>query len=345
VRLSFFVIVAVVGGVSSGSACSEGQASNTGLGEPLQVSGAQFISGPMPGMAPRDGGGGSSGEAGADGGLSPLSVPNVTFTNAFIVSGLSGTGVAGLATTDAVAVGVELENKGTGYWVVPTQGEDVQFPGQRDFGFSVSFNRQDTPGNTALRVVAIGQSGNGGLQVNAPICIESRVPDNGHACEPTKPVPAAVFSLTWDSAFDLDLNVQTPSGSVVNPKTAPTTGIADGGAIPLMSPEAVGLYDGSVGVIDRDSMGECVVDGWREEDLVFQDYPATGLYDIYANPFASCGQAAVRFTLTIYEPGSDGNLHATFTRSGELLSNDTTGGALPDGGSVAGLFVAEKEFE
>jgi hypothetical protein len=38
-------------------------------------------------------------------------------------------------------------------------------------------------------------------------------------------------------------------------------------------------------------------------------------------------------------------LHATFTRSGEVLASQTTGGATPDGGSVAGLFVAQKVFQ
>jgi hypothetical protein len=72
--------------------------------------------------------------------------------------------------------------------------------------------------------------------------------------------------------------------------------------------------------------------------MIFPDYPALGLYDIYADPFASCGQAAVRFVLTIYEAGSDGALHATFTQAGELLGSSATGG-----GST-GLFIAEKQF-
>jgi hypothetical protein len=324
-----------------------GQTANSGLTEPLQVSGGQFIPGSLPGSAPIDGGKGSA-DASADAGmikLAPLSIASVAFTNAFIVSGLAGTGVSGLSTSDAVAVGVALTNQGTGYWVVSTQGLDVQFPGQRDFSFTASFNRSDAPGDTALRVVAIGQNGNGGAQFNAPICLESRIPDNGHACNPARPVPAVVFSLTWDTAFDVDLTVITPSGRNVNPKMAVTTAPSDAGVVAMPSPDAVGLYSASSGVIDRDSMGECVVDGWRQEDLVFLDYPELGLYDIYADPFAACGQSSVRFTLTIYEADPTGNLQATFTRSGELLASQTTGGAPPDGGSVAGLFVAEKQYE
>jgi hypothetical protein len=358
------VLVAWVVGASveSTAACS-GQTADQGVTEPIQVSAtpgqaaAQFVAGPLPGTPPFDAG--PSSEAGEDGGghadggapsLPPLTVTMVTFTNPFITSGYAGTKVLGDVTSDAVAVGVQLADQGTGYWVVPTQGADVNFPGQSVLGFSVSFNRADTAGFTNLRLVGISASGSAGLQVNAPICIQPRVPDNGHACSPPsnpRPVPAAVLSLTWDTAFDLDLVVITPSGRNVNPKSDTTTAaIVDSGSIPVPAPASVGLFDGTIGVIDRDSMGECVVDGWREEDLVFQDYPSElGNYLIYADPFQSCGQAAVRFTLTIWEPGSDGNLHATFTSSGELLSSQTTGGEPPDGASVAGLYIAEKAFD
>jgi len=315
----------LVGAVVAGVGCSSGVQADVGITEPIQVSGGQFVSGPLPGSAPSNLVG-----AAADAGttLSPLSVTSVTFTNAFIISGINGTSVTGLATSDAVAVGVQLKNQGSGYWVVPMQGQDVQFPGQSDFGFSLSLNPADTPGNTDLRVVALAASGNAGQQTNAPICILSRVPDNEHACFPQKKVPTAIFTLTWDVDFDVDLHVITPAGRDVNPKTAVTSVPFDGGGAP----------GPTIGLIDRDSIGNCAIDGWREEDLVFQDAPPHGSYLIYAAPFESCGQSAVHFTFNLYEAGSDGNLHSTFTRSGELLANDTTGG------TSDGLFVAEKVF-
>ena len=169
---------------------------DVGLGEPIQVTGGQFISGPLPGSPPAPA---SSGTAGEDAGapvIAPLSVTSVGFQNATIVSGISGTSVTGLTTSDAVAVGVQLAGAGTGYWVVPVQGQDVQFPGQSDFGFGRSFNPTDTPGQTELHVVAIGPSGAAGQQTNAPICIESRIPDNDHTCVPREKFPGAVFTLT-----------------------------------------------------------------------------------------------------------------------------------------------------
>jgi len=309
------------------AACNGGEQADVGISEPIQVSGAQFISGALPGKPPSpltDAG------AAADAGtaaLAPLSVTSVTFQNAFLISGITGSSVTGLVTNDAVAIGIQLKNAGTGYWVVPVQGQDVQFPGQSDFGFSLTVNAKDTPGDTDLRVVALDANGNAGQQANAPICIESRVPDNEHACFPSKKVPRAVFTLTWNTNFDLDLHVITPAGRDVNAKTAATSVALD-----------AGVPGPTVGVIDRDSMGSCAVDGWREEDLVFQDAPPKGNYLIYAAPFASCGQSAVVFTFNLYEAGADGNLHSTFTRSGELLANDVTGG------TSAGLFVAEKDF-
>lgn len=328
--------LAVIAGLGTAVAvgCNDGQQAYVGYGEPILISGAQFIPGPLPGTPPPplgDAGTVTLPEAGADAGPGasvPLSVTEVLFQNAFIVSGLAGTNVQGLATNDSVAVGVQLAHQGSGYWVVPMQAQDSQFPGQSDFGFSLSLNRNDTPGDTDLNVVAFDKNGNAGQQFAAPICIESRIPDNNHACFPKKLVPRAVFSLTWDVGFDVDLHVVVPSGRDVNAKTAPTSVAIDGGT-----------PGPTIGQVDRDSMANCANDGWRQEDLIFQDAPPAGLYQIYAAPFASCGQAAVRFTLNIYEPGSDGNLHSTFSRSGELLANDVTGGV------TTGLFVAEKQFE
>ncbi len=313
----------------SGVACDDGVQANAGLSEPIQVSGGQFISGALPGTPPATvADGGIMPDAGATS-IPPLTVTNVAFQNAFIISGLTGTSVSGLVTSDAVAVGVQLKDQGTGYWVVPVQGQDVMFAGQSDFGFNLSLNPGDMPGDTDLRVVAIDQNGRAGQQTNAPLCIESRVPDNQHACFPSKKVPRAVFTMTWNTNFDVDLHVVTPAGNDVNAKTLVTSAPYDGG---LPAPPTLGL-------IDRDSIGNCVVDGWREEDLVFQDAPPSGTYSIYADPYSSCGQQDVIFTFTLYEAGSDGNLHATFTRSGQLLANDVTGG------TSRGLFVAQKVFE
>jgi hypothetical protein len=304
-------------------ACGSGVHANSGVSEPMLVSGAQFIAGDLPGIAPVDGG-----EGAPEGGPElPLSVVQVGFQNVNVVPGASGKAFTGLVTTDAVAIGVRLADMGSGYWVLPVGARDALVPNTADFSFNASFGIGDSPGLHPLRVAAIGYDGSGGEQLDTIVCIENRVPDNGHACDPAQVVPAVVISLRWDTNFDVDLHVIAPDGTDVNPKTNPLAVPVDAGLPPASDPR-----------IDRDSLGQCVPDGRRQEDLVFPDYPATGPYDIYADPFASCGQAAVRFEMTIYEAQSDGSLQATYTQAGELLANDTTGGG------ATGLFVAEKVF-
>jgi hypothetical protein len=306
--------------VSAVVACSDGEPAAVTADEPITVSGSQFISGDLPGTPPSN----TSGDGGAS--PAPLSVSSVNYTNLTVIPGASGKSFDGVVTNDAVAVGVRLADLGSGYWVVPVSGPDPQVAGT-DFSFKASFNANDPPGPHYLSVVALDANGNGGTQYDTQICMRWRIPDNGHSCNPSVAVPAVVISLQWDANFDVDLHVIDPSGTDINPKTNPLQFPVDAGQPPPTDPK-----------VDRDSLGHCVPDGMRQEDLVFQNYPATGAYDIYADPFDACGQPAVRFVLTIYEAGSDGELHATFTQNGELLSNDVTGGG------SSGLFIAEKQF-
>ena len=77
------------------------------------------------------------------------------------------------------------------------------------------------PAAPPLRAVAIDGAGNGGTQLDTVLCIENRIPDNGHACDPTQAVPAVVFSLRWDANFDVDLHVITPDGTDIEPSDQP----------------------------------------------------------------------------------------------------------------------------
>jgi hypothetical protein len=289
----------------------------------MSVSGGQFVPGDLPGAPAIDGGG----PTGAGGTPPPLSVLEVDYNNVQVVPGAAGKSLGGIVTSDAVAVGVRLADMGTGYWVVPVGARDAQVPNGSDVGFSASFNADDAPGPHPLRMVALDANGSGGQQVDTQMCIQSRIPDNGHACSAGTAVPAVVFTLRWDANFDVDLHVIAPDGTDINPKTNPLQFPTDAGQPPAGDP-----------AIDRDSLGHCVPDGLRQEDLVFQNYPLVGPYDIYADPFDPCGQSAVRFQLTIYEAGGDGELHATYSQGGELIANSVTGGG------SSGLFITEKQF-
>jgi hypothetical protein len=307
-------------------ACA-GQSSSVDPTEPIQIVGGQFIAGALPGALPE----GSLDAAPVD----PVKLGHLAIDDAVsrpfgaLVPGATHQQFSGLATQDAVAIGVAFADAGTGYWVVPVGGLNPQVSGEVEWGFFVDFNPQDLPGRHKLRLVAIDAAGGAGRQVEVPVCIDSAVPDNDHTCFPDHAPPAALISLLWDDNFDLDLHVVTPDGTDISAKP-PTGDQFDGGAA-----------DGGAPAIDRDSVHSCVPDGFRREDVVFQSPPAPGVYRIYVNPFAPCGQVAVRFTVIVYALAGacpDCALESTFAQSGELLSSQATGGAAP------GLFIHEVEL-
>lgn len=311
------------------SACS-GEGPSTVPTEPIQVSGGQFISGPLPGAPP---GVASKVPAGS------LEVTSINLQPRPLGAGWTNQLISGLVTSDATAVGVEFADMGTGYWVVVVGGTDTNSPGDSDFSFTASFNASNPPGTHQLRFVAIGASGQAGPQNQGAVCFDTPYPDNLHACEPSVAPPAAVVDLKWDTAFDLDLHVTTPDGIDINGST-PTASLFDAGVPPQF---------------EIHSLQNCVVGGLPQEDLVFQDPPPEGTYQIRVDPFASCGAPAVHFTVSVYvsspadvcaacraTPSASSctscQLVQVFSQTGELLALQATGGASP------GLFVENQTF-
>jgi uncharacterized protein YfaP (DUF2135 family) len=179
--------------------------------------------------------------------------------------------------------------------------------------------------------VAIGENGQAGAQVGASLCVASRVPDNLHACDPKKAPPQAVISLRWDTNVDLDLQVLTAAGNVVDGKHPTTAPPNDAGVVPA-----------DAGQLDRDSNAGCLIDGIRYENLAWNTGHPTGRYGIYVNLFDACKQGSVRFELSVYTavPDVDGGsrLERFYDQAGELLDIQANGGA------GLGLFITEFLF-
>jgi hypothetical protein len=322
-RSAAFALAATVLTGAWAGGCGGGESSNLGQTEPLEVIGGQFFAGDLPGKPPTAAV--PQGDGGAPASLPPLSIPVLSVPVLPLPYGASNEVVSGYTTSDAASVALRFPDEGTGYWVVPVGGVDSNFPGELTFKFNVNFNPNDRTGPRKLRAVAIDGAGHAGTQAEGTICIQPRVPDGGHTCNPAKDPPATVIALQWDTTFDLDLHVFTPDGQDINPKRGIGEPFDGGYPIPPDAPR-----------IDRDSMRACFDDGYLEEDLIFPTPPAKGNYYIYVDPFAPCGQQSTRFTLTIYE--SKGTCPActqvsTFSIGGELLASQVTGG------QARGLFV------
>jgi len=310
--------------------CS-GQPLTVALNEPVRVTygvqqSAQFRAGALPGSAPLTG-------AQIQANQEP-ELPSVSgsLTTSVVLESDEGKGISGVASGTAVAVGIRFLDLGTGYWVMPVGNQNPVQPGSYTWLATLNFGGNIPPGIHPLAVVAIDGNGHGGSQVSTDVCVASDIPDNLSACSAARTPPATVLSLNWDTPVDLDLRVVTPDGKIVDAKHPSTALPGDKGTV---DPSADGT-----GSFDTDALRNCVDTGRRRENLVWQQTPNPGKYFVYANLYDACGQAAVRFDLSLNQPvaGDDGgppHLAPSFSKTGELLASDA------NGGTALGLFVTE----
>jgi hypothetical protein len=311
-------------------ACSGGEpaSSSASVEEPIRVEGAQFIAGALPGLPEPP----ASADAGA------AVVPTVTDvqvqTNA-IAPGLQGLDFGGHASPSAQTVAVRFADLGTGYWVVPVGVPDPSANNALTWQFTADFGHDIPPGPHALFFAAVDATGASGSQSSIPFCVDTPVPDNLNACSPKIAPPAAVLSLTWNTAVDLDLIVQTPSGATVGGKVVTT-------APPGSSVKAAS--GGSNGVLDHDSNRNCVIDGIQREDVVWQTTPPAGLYEVWVDLFRACGQPAVSFTVSLWLPESVGDGGRRLVQQPPLAAGELLAGQA-NGGTGRGLFVGSFNFQ
>ena len=301
--------------------------------EPLRAQSAEFVEGALPGLPPLT--------AEEQGQMVPPTTPYVSDFNlatSTIMVGSSAFQITGSVTTNASGVGVRFEDIGSGYWVRPAT--TLSPTGDFAFGIDANISSEAPPGKHRLLLAAIGPDGSSGNQRDIVLCLAPQIPDKlsgvgatvpGNACDPKREPPALVVSLAWDAAVDLDLKVITPTGKLVDPKHPNTADPVDG-QVDLTAP--------GVGVMDRDSNGDCRLDNRNRENLVFETPPAPGHYLIYADLYSACGKGSVRFDASIVS-GVAGAEEGTFKQVTTFEQGGVLGAAQADGGSKLGLFVTE----
>lgn len=296
-----------------------------GLEEPFAVQGGQLVEGPLPGLPPEQ----------------PPSPPRPTAATVEATSlrpGLRNVAVFGWATLDAVSVAAQIEGQGRGHWVIPTGPPDPTVQGEpvRSWRFVADLHASLAPGRHRLLVAATDAGGKTGSQVANTLCVNRPVPDNGNACDPARPPPELVVSLTWDRPVDLDLVVVTPTSEIIGAKN-PSRGLA---ADQKINRNALEKNAEGVGYLDRDANASCHDDGRPIESVVFPNKPAKGSYLVYVNLHDACAERSVHYTVARHTRGA-GPQPGTFTVVETDRKNGTLVGLQANGSTGLGTFVTE----
>jgi len=264
--------------------------------------------------------------------LVPNLATNIIFPGA-VDRSLSGSAVG----STAVLIGLDGD---VGHWVAPTGLPDTDVMGAFDFQarFSISPLLPLEPPDRMLVFRAVDAQGNVGPPLSQPIKVKAApnalmMPLDG------KPL---VITLQWDTEADLDLKVRMPN--VKDPATPIDIWTKQRVALPTLG-SADPPYEMSdvvdVGQLDYDSNANCVIDGLRQEDVVFTQAPPSpkaapsGTYEVRVDATSLCGQVTARW-------------HAyAITGSGEVLGEaygqatdiDTQGSHGPATGTLAFTFM------
>jgi hypothetical protein len=297
-RISHAPLLALLGLLSL-LAC-DSEPSLLGFDEPVIATHAELKDGKLPGESAKDG----------------ARITSLQLNFGVLTPGAPKLTVSGRASGDAYAVGLRIEELGTGYWLKPVGAADPSVPDELTFEYTLSAAVEIEPGQHTFVAAAFDKDGHAGPHYEIPVCVVSGLPDNGNSCDPDSEPPPAIVSLIWHADADLDLTVKAPNGKLYDRSNRFL--LRDDGS------QSFGLaFDGFPG---------CLRDGRRRENFVFNDRPPRGSsWLVYANLFDGCGHAAVPYELIVYRSKKNANgsfrLEAEKPVRGEFLRAQQNGGA------------------
>jgi hypothetical protein len=239
-----------------------GASSDPGTGALMLVEGAQFVPGSMP-----------RGDAGGP------KVVSLETLLARIIPGVLGTGLRGTMEESASGAAIALRGD-AGYWVVPAGAPSFETPGLYSIGVTLDFAAGVPPGALTVDVSAVGPNVRFGPRSSV-----------GLMAATTSISSPLVFSLVWDTESDLDLHVVDPGGAEIWARNITSAKMPPVGAPP--DPGATAMS----GTLDFDSNSMCVIDGRREEKVIYRGTPPTGRYLVRVDTFSLCGQPDAHWTV------------------------------------------------
>jgi hypothetical protein len=249
----------------------------------MRLSGAQFVAGPTP-----------ADRTGPE--VAALDLLSTTIWPGYANKPLGGT-LGASATSATLALSGD-----EGYWVVPAGVPDVSAPALPTFRAFAAFSGSLASGAYTLEVRAVDAAGHFGVPKRQTL--------TALALAPSRAVSGALtVTLTWDTEADLDLHVVDPANHEIYHGEPSSQDLF-----------AASAPDASFGVLDVDSNADCVLDGLRQEDVIWAAEPPSGHYSVRVDTPSLCGQPDAHWTVQVTLDGA-----AIASARGLSLDTDTWG--------------------
>jgi hypothetical protein len=206
-----------------------------------------------------------------------------------------------------------------GHWIVPAPLRDIANPDQYTFSTRMSLSPDAPNGMETLIIRGVDAAGEIG-------------PSEMHTLMVLDPAATAdlVITLEWDTNADLDLHAVVPVDPAVTlpPDVDPVPSTVEVYAkAPIALPPSA-LYDKTdpafqgVGHLNRDSNANCVIDGKRQEQIIFTNPAPSGQYVVRVDAFSMCGQASAQWKVSVTRGGADWVNPATWEATGADTRGD-----------------------
>jgi hypothetical protein len=187
----------------------------------------------------------------------------------------------------AVLIGLSGDS---GHWIVPTTVADVTLPNNYDFSAQLTFSPLTPVGMHSLILQPVAADGTLGPTQVYPMAISFPTPTG---------MIDLLIQLTWDTESDMDLHVDVPNPN--DPTTPVEIWYKAPVGVPLPAPGQPAVTPDQVaaaGYLDFDSNAACVIDGRRQENVIFPMPPAPGDYTVRVDANSLCGQPDAQWQVT-----------------------------------------------
>ena len=293
----------VLTGLCVAPGCDAGVSGRTGLEAWLRASNATFVDETIS----------TTGDPAAPGDLRV----NVGRYPSMAFPGQAGQPFAGSVPRGGHSVAVGLADD-RAYWIIPAPAlnQEVGSNGELLFSTSLSFSPSVPSGAHDLVMRVIGADGRMAPSSTLPVMIAGFADVRG----------AFQIRLAWDTNADLDLHVIVPVDPMVlidptDPKAPKSIEVWANQPLSLPPRPSFQPYtDDEIkagGALDYDSNASCVIDGRREENLVWGAAPPSGQYIVRVDTVSLCGEPDAQWQVDVFKDGDATPINAAYGEAGD----------------------------